>query len=522
MAPHKTSLAELTNFNHAWPPLGALFLVLIGNALFMHFCAFRGFYLFDFGLFIDGAWRVYRGQQVYVDFYYFTGPFHLYMLAIFFHLFGFGKIAILAHLIVVGSLAIMATFFTTARKLPMLPVILLTVLSATCYYTNRPHPWYDQSAHLWGIFGIWALTTSLPFQKSKRAFWVGFICGAMAILALMTKTNIGLAYGLVFLIVLLVGAERLYSIKGYVIGVIISFILTLLATGAPHGYFENLRQTLSAEHQNRFTNLFSISVWFKNYYWIPALIVLGNVLAAKRESVKRFVSMFVLFFGIAFAGLFSMNTGSEQYPAHLPLMAMYLAAAFIFLGLIKPQRQSKKSFGLNQLSYWALVVFTASEIVFTASFAYARATQNAHPEPELFAYRSSNYEMRTAPFRGWRFNQFDGEVVDLIVDYLNTVVPKEDSFLVLCDLAIIYALTGRDSYRGVPINGLANIDPAPGKQWEDTRTQILNHLPDWLLIKKQDGHLVDELFDYLKLNPILTQYELTKMWGPYGIFKRKK
>ena len=91
-------------------PLIPLAALLVANAFFLHFNAFRGFNFFDMGSFLDASWRVYQGQIPYVDFIYISGPIHLYMNALFFFLFGFGKTAILIHLLTVSSIVIVITY----------------------------------------------------------------------------------------------------------------------------------------------------------------------------------------------------------------------------------------------------------------------------------------------------------------------------------------------------------------------------------------------------------------------------
>jgi len=73
-----------------------LAIILILNAFFLKFNAFRGLNFFDISAFTDASWRVYSGQKPYVDFMFVSGPVHLYLNAFFFFLFGIGKNAFLA------------------------------------------------------------------------------------------------------------------------------------------------------------------------------------------------------------------------------------------------------------------------------------------------------------------------------------------------------------------------------------------------------------------------------------------
>ncbi len=65
-----------------------LLLILVSNALFLHYNTFRCFNFFDMGGFLDASWRVFRGQKPYVDFIYTTGLVRLYMNAFSFSFLG--------------------------------------------------------------------------------------------------------------------------------------------------------------------------------------------------------------------------------------------------------------------------------------------------------------------------------------------------------------------------------------------------------------------------------------------------
>ena len=128
------------SFFASWPVTLFLPLVLVLNMLILSRVAFLDFSDLDWGGFLDASWRVFIGQKVYHDFFYHSGPVHLYMNAFFFQLFSFGKNAILAHLVTVNSLMILATFFATYRRVPVFFTILTTVHTLTSYYWIYPHP----------------------------------------------------------------------------------------------------------------------------------------------------------------------------------------------------------------------------------------------------------------------------------------------------------------------------------------------------------------------------------------------
>jgi len=95
--------------------LGIMSCLLLGNAIFLNFNAFRGFNFFDFGAFMDAAWRVVNGQRPYIDFIYFTGPVHLYVTSFFYAIFGFGQLGVLMNIVVIHSIVILLSFLLAKK-----------------------------------------------------------------------------------------------------------------------------------------------------------------------------------------------------------------------------------------------------------------------------------------------------------------------------------------------------------------------------------------------------------------------
>ena len=112
----------------------SLFIIIIGNALFLSWNAFRCFNFHDMGSFLDASWRVSNGQRPYLDFIYHAGPVHLYLNAFFFKIFSFGKTALLAHLITVQSIVISAVFLALWRNVSFPITVLVTLLTGPAFY----------------------------------------------------------------------------------------------------------------------------------------------------------------------------------------------------------------------------------------------------------------------------------------------------------------------------------------------------------------------------------------------------
>jgi hypothetical protein len=64
--------------------------------------------------------------------------------------------------------------------------------------------------------------------------------------------------------------------------------------------------------------------------------------------------------------------------------------------------------------------------------------------------RDADYALRTAAFRGWRCNERIGRGFDDAVEYVTAHVPAGEELFVFPDATIVYGLTRRQSYRGVP------------------------------------------------------------------------
>ena len=160
--------------------LGAL---LLADALFLNYNLFRNFDFFNMAPFEDGGWRILCGQKPYVDFILNLGPIHLYLTAFFMALFGAGKYAALAHILLVNSAVTAAVFLAVRRHCPLADAAAAAALAMASFYWSLSHPWYTQSAHLWGLLAMALLVGRLPFSSSKEAWVCAFACGSAAALS---------------------------------------------------------------------------------------------------------------------------------------------------------------------------------------------------------------------------------------------------------------------------------------------------------------------------------------------------
>jgi len=213
----------------------------------------------DMGAFLDASWRVALGQQPYADFMYFSGPLHLYMNAVFFHLFGFGTTAILMSMITVHSAVILFVFFMMRRAVPFWINAGVTVLTTASFYWSVSHPWHDQSAFFWGMIGLFFLIRYFPFadeeEKGKNSFSVALICGLSGVLSFLVKSNIGAGWIGIFSIIFITNRHRVRSLAGYTLGLVIGILLGWMLIRYPALYWQQTVVHLQAEGKGRLLQL---------------------------------------------------------------------------------------------------------------------------------------------------------------------------------------------------------------------------------------------------------------------------
>jgi 4-amino-4-deoxy-L-arabinose transferase-like glycosyltransferase len=215
-----------------------LILLLIGNAVFLSFNSFRCFNFFDMCIVLDGGWRVLNGQRPYIDFLYFSGPLHLYVTALFFKLFGFGKPAILLHTITIHSLVIILNFIIARRYLRLGLSILVTLLTTACFTWPISFPWHDQLAYFWGILALAIFIR--PRWEEGRLAGPSFFCGLLVTLSWLSKMNIGTAFAVMFAVTLLSAPARWRNLLSYGIGISLGVVLSLFLIHDPGIFFEQL------------------------------------------------------------------------------------------------------------------------------------------------------------------------------------------------------------------------------------------------------------------------------------------
>lgn len=494
-----------------------LIFILIANAFFLNFNAFRGFNFFDLGSFLDPSWRVFRGQKPYVDFLYLTGPVHLYMNAFFFMIFGFGKTAVLAHLVVSHSIAIILTFFMARKFIPFYASILVTLLTTACFYWTISHPWYDQSAHLWGLLGLSYFIYQFPFKTKEDGYKTGLICGALIIVSFMTKTNVGTAHGALLFMTFLMHRYKIQTLTGYAVGAVAALLIMLVLIGSPARYIEQAFFTFDIPVQKlrRFIPFLWLPTWFSDYYWIAIAIVLLNI----KSGWKNYQPFVTIFLGLFTAAVFCASTGSMKATANIPLWGIFMTFGFIIIYLRK--RSEPDKFAQIQC-HASLIVLSLLTCLLIYTGAKRGLALDAWSYGQLNPF--GDYRMKTKQLRGWLAPKDIGEAVDQAVEYINKNIPKNESMLVLTDLQVLYALTGRDSFRGITFDFAVNEIPPPGKQLEEVRNNILTNPPVWIVTHRNQNVIdfVRAIIPYLRLEEFVqTNYVPVQTWNNYVLLRRR-
>ena len=329
-------------------------------------------------------------------------------------------------------------------------------------------------------------------------------------LSLKTKPSIGGAYGLLYFVCLLSQGWRWQALAGYIIGVTCIFFLINAFIESAHSLEQTLEYNIQMA-QRRLHRLGVLKNWFVNFYWIPLLVVIGNVLVVR----QKFSSLLVLFIGMYFLNIFSILSGGIIWQANIFLWGIFTALAFLVIYSFKETYSKDWQRYLWKISNGFLFFMTVGLIVISARDGY---------HLKVWSYISVNpigdYAIKTEPLKGWRSNPYQGMVLDESVKFLKSHMDDDDTLLVVTDMQILYALTGRDSYRGIQLIVFQKDHaPVPGQQVQEVKKKIQANLPDWI-VTDAGGYI--EIMPYIGMaETIREKYEVAKNMGHYAILVKR-
>jgi len=202
--------------------------------------------------------------------------------------------------------------------------------------------------------------------------------------------------------------------------------------------------------------------------------------------------------------LASNATGSTAHAVNVPLLGLVVALGFLAVG-----NNPRAKIALRILAF----TFLCLHVYFGATKA---AWGSLSVEPRI--------PLTRGPLKGWRLTHTQYDLLNGYPWLIQSKVKTGESLLILTDLQILYLLSNRESYRGIPYGFLTGELPVEGTQREGVRDRIKANPPDWVLIHTETGKsFVNYLPLYLELDRFLKDsYEVNTTFKGYALLKKKK
>jgi hypothetical protein len=335
----------------------------------------------------------------------------------------------------------------------------------------------------------------------------------------MTKSVVGMPFAVVFLAVLACGRYRLAACCGYAAGLAVSAAAFGWAMGGYSDFMSNTSEYLKTQ-RHRYGRFIDPRWYLRNYY-SPMIALMIPFVPTLWKSHREKI---VLFLGTAASGACIMMTGSIQALTHGTLLGTCLGMALFLLkepvGRFRRLRAAIPVLGL---------IFVFAQSVYASAMAVGFSMQLFRSQKSRVWYNVGtvhSHTLRSEPLKGWRSPEDWGSSLDSIVDYVNTRIPREDSILALAPWEIVYAMTGRESFPGIPYEFVPKDLPPPGPYWISTVAAIRQNQPDWIITYVHPNialfNSINEIVYYLKLDDFLkTYYDPEAHWGTTLILKRR-
>ena len=498
-----------------------LFIILVLNAVLLITKGTERFEFFDMSAFLDAGYRVSCGQKPFIDFYYNAGPVHLYMHAVSFLLFGFTKKAVMFHLCAV-SLTVTALVYVIARLyLHTVFAMLLAALTVFTFYGPICHPWYDQNATLWLMLGVFLWEYGSAFWSESATPRIAAACGILAGISFLTKANVGLAGGVMFMGMFLIDTRRWKLGAIYVLCGLGMLALLALVIQKPADFID---QTLLAYAPGgRLKNFWKLGIaWELTPNATVVYCALVMAFLGGREYFVKNLPRFVLLAGMTFTGLFMAWTSSMNVQVNIGWIGFQFLYLFILARELPVKTFGDAGVRVTRLAMGVLILLAIFNLESGIQYTQTLMVWTWNP----FVVRS-DYEMQNENFRGWRCSREIGEGLDKTVAYVNANVPKNESLFVFPDATIIYGLTGRDSYRKTPFLFHANQFPT-GRWLDEFREHFIAEPPTWIVLHNLKQHpqpdiTAGPILEWLKLTDVVAnQYEVVWTYQDFSVLRMNK
>lgn len=268
----------------------------------------------------------------------------------------------------------------------------------------------------------------------------------------MSKTNIGAFYLLLFGVAFLANSYPGKSLLGYLRGIITGLLLCWRLIPSPYDFAQ--QALLHAKSVSfRFHPLWEWQNWLDNYFWIPVVIVLVNIL----PILKKFWRQSLLFLVVSIIGCLSVMTGAMLKQANLCLWGPQLALAFLLMAEMKNHILAlgrKKIYAASMAALFLLTIFLT--ILAVRSGINITAWNRSRNQDKYY------YPIKSEMLKGWLAYPWEGYPLDKMAAIIRERIPQTESLMNLTDFYIICALTGRPSPLHIPYVFLENQIPAPG------------------------------------------------------------
>lgn len=488
--------------------------ILALSSLALLFQARQVFDFFDMSGFLDAGYRVFRGQRPYLDFQYVAGPVHLWMHALSFALFGFTQSAVLAHLLAVNAAATLAVYALSRDRVPVPLALAVSAVSSITFAIPIAHPWYDQNAYLWFLAALALLPVKGRALPARSA-----AAGALVVLSIFTKTNIGGAAALAVAGVILCGPSPLRMIAAYAGGMLAALLL-LTRFFDVHAFVD---QTLLAYRPESRLHALPVMLFHAAVSTPYGATALGGAVVLAKAGLpwlRAHQPEWAILLGVLFTGTVGLVTGSMRPHANFALAGAALAL-LCAVGWEVIRRPSVTRVRPATVAAWmacsaVLMAGVLGLSVWRAGFAW---TWNPYSTDR-------SYELKTESFRGWNAHPRLGEGTDLAVQAVRDRVPASASLLILPHGTWIYGLAGRMPYAPAPFLFHEGKMPPPGRWREEVRRAWMEHPPDWILLhgySKIDFSTSATVMRDLGLGDWLARgYRIDRSWDRWRLLRRKE
>jgi hypothetical protein len=343
----------------------------------------------------------------------------------------------------------------------------------------------------------------MPLEYHPRKSWISFFTGTMVGMVMMSKTNLGILYAMVFTTYWLFIAHKPTDVLYFILGAMLSFSVLLFGlTGDPYIYFRDAIWNYGMQQFYRFTRDTGIQAFPKSYFLILCVVFVNVDIS---RNVSKLKEKLVLFLGLLFIGFLAVKSSSLG-TSNTPLRGMQIALAFM---LIYESIKLSKSVTAKRIAFISIIFLILLSIAFGLKSFYHGWTRDKW----LFSRsKLGDYSLKTKPLNDWLFEKEDGLALDEIVPYIQKNIPENESILIASNVLIINLLIGRESYKGLPYIYSSDLVASP-EQRNEIQTAILSNPPTWIIteIVKNIGKEANDL-NFLKYK-ILDDYKLFKIFG---------